>query len=158
MIKFSIPKGFLRVCERKEAYEISFFLQDRADGRGQRTRRQAGAILGWLMLGQVWEEELVSWTKWKGKPQQSYGGAGGWGWLFWYRNFNEKLVTKLQTVSAQQGRKPAMLLLAREDVGISYSSVQFLSFLLHADLWGGVENEVTAQESGKPLNSTVKKH
>lgn len=48
MIKFSIPKGFLRVCERKEAYEISFFLQDRADGRGQRTRRhrQAPFLVG----------------------------------------------------------------------------------------------------------------
>lgn len=54
MIKFSIPEGFLSVCEQKEAYLISFFLQDSADGRGQRPRRHgAGAILGWLMLGQV---------------------------------------------------------------------------------------------------------
>lgn len=31
MIKFSIPKAFLRVCERKEASIISFFLKDSAD-------------------------------------------------------------------------------------------------------------------------------
>lgn len=82
MIKFSIPEGFLRVCEQKEAYLISFFLQDSADGRGQRPRRHgAGAILGWLMLGQVLKGRTHILEKVKGEAtaeaMEVLAGGGG---------------------------------------------------------------------------------
>jgi hypothetical protein len=51
-----------------------------------------------------------------------------------------------------------MLHLAREDFNGSTSSGIDSQFLLHANLGRGEENELMAEESGKCLNFTVKKH